>query len=109
MRHRKRGRKLSRTSAHRKSTRQNLAKALIEHERIVTTPAKAKETKSFVEKLITLARKAQAYKGAGSINEKSKYLHYYRLALRKLQDKKSVQKLFGEAHHSDRLAARTAR
>ena len=96
MRHKKKGRKLNRTSAHRKATRQNLAKALIEHERIITTPAKAKEARSFVEKLITLARKAQPYKNAASEDERAKYVHYYRRALTKLQDKKLVQKLFGE-------------
>ncbi len=96
MRHRKRGRKLSRTSAHRKAMRQNLAKALLEHERIITTPAKAKEAKPFVEKLITLARKAQPYKNAGGGDERARYVHFYRLAMKKLQDKKLVQKLFGE-------------
>ncbi len=101
MRHRKRGRKLSRTPAHRKATRQNIAKALIEHERIITTPAKAKETKSFVEKLITLARKAQPYKDADNEHDRAKYVHYYRQALKKLQDKKMVQKLFGEGPWRD--------
>ncbi len=101
MRHKKRGRKLSRSVAHRKATRQNLAKALLEHERIVTTPAKAKEAKSLIEKLITLARKAQPYKKAGSADERAKYVHYYRLALKKLQDKRLVQKLFGEGEWSE--------
>lgn len=101
MRHRKRGRKLSRTSAHRKAMRRNIAKALFEHERIITTPAKAKETKPFAEKLITLARKAQPYKNAAGADERAKYVHYYRLALKKLQDKHLVQKLFGEGRWRD--------
>ncbi len=110
MRHRKRGRKLSRTSAHRKATRQNLAKALFEHERIVTTPEKAKEVKSFVEKLITLARKAQPYKNSEASEDRARYVHYYRLAMRKLQDKRMVQKLFGEGqwHEGGSLAERYA-
>src|SRR4051795_4841632 len=58
MRHRKRGRHLNRNAAHRRSLFRNLSRALITHERIVTTVAKAKELRPFVEKLITLAKKA---------------------------------------------------
>ncbi len=101
MKHRKKGRKLSRSSSHRKATRQNLAKALLEHERIITTPAKAKEAQSFVEKLITLARKALPFRDSEDDDDRGKYLHYYRQAQSKLQDKKLVQKLFGEAEWSD--------
>jgi len=57
MRHRVKGRQLSRTSAHRKALRRNMAASLIEHGAIRTTPAKAKEVRPFVEKLITLAKK----------------------------------------------------
>ncbi len=96
MRHKKRGRKLGRTPSHREALRRNMAKALFEHERIVTTEAKAKETKSFIEKLITLARKAVPYRDSEKQDERAKYLHYFRKALGKLQDKKMVQKLFGE-------------
>ena len=56
MRHRVNGRQLSRTSAHRKALRRNLAASLIEHGAVRTTPAKAKEVRPFVEKLITLAK-----------------------------------------------------
>lgn len=96
MRHKKRGRKLGRTPSHRQALRRNMAKALFEHERIVTTEAKAKETKSFIEKLITLARKAVPYKDSEDKDDHAKYLHYFRQAQGKLQDKKMVQKLFGE-------------
>ncbi|MFW6044171.1 MAG: 50S ribosomal protein L17 [Planctomycetota bacterium] len=96
MRHRKKGRKLNRTASHREATRRNLAKALLEHERIITTPAKAKEAQSFVEKLITLARKSLPFKDSEDPEEKGKYLHYYRQAMGRLQDKEMVQKLFGE-------------
>jgi len=57
MRHRVNGRQLSRTSAHRKALRRNLAASLIEHGAVRTTPAKAKEVRPFVEKLITLAKR----------------------------------------------------
>ena len=57
MRHRVAGRRLSRTSEHRLALRRNLAAALIEHETISTTPEKAKDVRSFAEKLITLAKK----------------------------------------------------
>ena len=110
MKHRKHGRKLNRSSAHRKATRQNLAKALLEHERIITTPAKAKEARSFVEKLITLARKALPYKDSDDASDRGKYLHYYRQAAGKLQDKKMTQKLFGEGpwREKESLAERYA-
>src|SRR5438445_734329 len=57
MRHRKAGRKLGRSASHRLALKRNLARALFEHERIITTVAKAKEVRPFVEKLITLAKK----------------------------------------------------
>jgi large subunit ribosomal protein L17 len=56
MRHGIKGRKLSRTKAHRKSTLQSLAMALIKEHRIVTTVAKAKELRGFIEPLITRAK-----------------------------------------------------
>jgi len=56
MRHRKAGKKLGRTSAHRAAMARNIAIALIEHERIVTTVPKAKNVKPFVEKLVTQSK-----------------------------------------------------
>jgi len=110
MRHRKRGRKLGRTASHREALRRNLAKALLEHERIITTPAKAKEVRPFIERLITLSRRALPYKDTGKPEDRARYLHYYRLALKKLQDKKIVQKLFGEGdwREEESLASRYA-
>jgi large subunit ribosomal protein L17 len=96
MRHKKRGRKLNRSSSHRIALRRNMASALLRQERIITTPAKAKEVRPFVERLITLARRALPYRDTGSDEDRAKYLHYYRLALKRLQDKEMVQKLFGE-------------
>jgi large subunit ribosomal protein L17 len=57
MRHRVAGRKLQRTSSHRAALFRNMAAALIKHEQITTTVAKAKELRPYVEKLITLAKK----------------------------------------------------
>ena len=82
MRHRMRGRHFSRTSSHRRSMRRNLACNLFLHERIKTTPEKAKDTRSFVEKLITLAR--------------TDSVANFRRALALLDDKYVVRKLFRE-------------
>lgn len=57
MRHGMKGRKLNRTSSHRKAMFANMASALVKHEQIVTTLPKAKELKPFVDKLITLGKK----------------------------------------------------
>ena len=56
MRHRLRGRSFSRKSAHRKAMFENLAAALIKHEQITTTLAKAKDLRPFVERLITVGK-----------------------------------------------------
>ncbi|MCO4760764.1 MAG: 50S ribosomal protein L17 [Myxococcales bacterium] len=82
MRHLKSGRKLGRDTAHRKSMMLNLCKSLIEHERITTTEAKAKELRSWVEPLITLAKEDS--------------VHNRRLAFNKLRDRGLVHKLFTE-------------
>jgi large subunit ribosomal protein L17 len=57
MRHRVAGRKLQRTTAHRNALFRNMAAALVKHEQITTTLAKAKELRPYVEKLVTLAKK----------------------------------------------------
>ena len=82
MRHLKAGRKLNRTSAHRKAMFANMACALIKHEQIKTTLPKAKELRPIVERLVTQARNAK-----GS-------LHVRRLALSQIKDAKMVAKLF---------------
>lgn len=71
MRHRKRGRKLNRTTSHRKALRLNLALGLFENGRIITTVPKAKEVQSFCEKIISRSRE--------------KTLANYRLVLSRLQ------------------------
>ena len=82
MRHRKKGRKLSRTASHRRATLRNMAASLFLHERIETTTAKAKELRPFAERLITLARRGD--------------LHARRLAAAKIGDREVVGKLFDE-------------
>ena len=83
MRHRKAGRKLNRNASHRLALFRNLSRALITHERITTTLPKAKELRPFIEKLITLAKKA-ALANDGSPEGRTKALHYRRLAMAKL-------------------------
>ena len=82
MRHRNKGRQLSRTATHRKATLRNLATSLFRHERIETTTAKAKELRPFAERLITLARRGD--------------VHSRRLAGRKIQDRQVLGKLFDD-------------
>ena len=80
MRHRNAHRKLQRTSAHRAALFRNMAAALIKHEQITTTTAKAKELRPYVEKLITLAKK-------GGLSNR-------RLAQSRLMDDVQLTKLF---------------
>ena len=80
MRHRVGGRKLQRTSSHRTALFRNQAAALIKHEQILTTVAKAKELRPYVEKLVTLAKK-------GGLSNR-------RLAQSRLMDDTQLVKLF---------------
>ena len=80
MRHRMRGRKLNRTSQHRKAMFSNMAAALIKHEQIKTTLPKAKELRPIVDKLITLGKKGR--------------LHDRRRAFAFLRDDDMTAKLF---------------
>ena len=79
MKHRLKGKKLNRTSSHRKALLKNLSQALLKHEQIVTTLIKAKTLKPYVDKLITIGKKGS--------------LHARRHAIRKLGDSKLVTKL----------------
>ncbi len=83
MRHRLKGRQLSRNASHRLALFRNLSRAIITHESITTTVPKAKELRPFIEKLITLARKAAAVNDGTDIG-KVKALHYRRQAIMKL-------------------------
>ena len=80
MRHNKTGRKLSRKTAHRKALMANLAVALITHKKIKTTDAKAKELRTYVEPLITFAKRGD--------------LHARRQVLKKIRHKNVVRELF---------------
>ena len=80
MRHRNAGRKLGKTTQHRRAMFANMAASLIKHEQISTTLPKAKELKGFVERLITLGKKG------GLANR--------RLAMSRLRDETQVKKLF---------------
>ena len=80
MRHRKSGRKLNRTSTHRKAMFANMAAALIKHEQIKTTLPKAKDLRRVVDRLITLGKRGD--------------LHARRQAMSDLRDWAMTTKLF---------------
>ena len=80
MRHRNSGRKLNRSSSHRRAMFRNMATALLKHEQIKTTLPKAKELRPVVERMITLGKRGN--------------LHSRRQALSYLKDETIVQKLF---------------
>jgi len=81
MRHRCAGNRLGRTTEHRIAMTRNMANSMVLHERIVTTLAKAKAVKPYVEKLVTLGRKDTTPNRRRAFSE--------------LNDKASVKKLFG--------------
>ena len=82
MRHKKKGRKLGRKVGNRRALLMNLASQMITHKRIKTTDSKAKELRTYIEPLITLAKKDD--------------LHSRRMIIRKLPKKDIVKTLFDE-------------
>ena len=82
MKHRIKGKRLNRTSSHRKALFKNMAQAIIKHEQIITTLPKAKTMKPIIDKLITLGKKGS--------------LHARRQAFSQLRDNNMVSKLFGD-------------
>ena len=82
MKHRIKGKKLNRSSSHRKALFKNMAQAIIKHEQIVTTLPKAKTMKPIIDKLITLGKKGS--------------LHARRQAFSQLRDNIIVSKLFSD-------------
>ena len=82
MRHRVRGRKLGRTASHRAALLNSLAASLLKHKRIKTTLAKAKEARSYVETIITKAKKND--------------LHSIRQIIGAINDKEAVKELFND-------------
>ena len=96
MRHQRTRNKLSRSASHRKALFMNLAREVIDHERIKTTEAKAKAVKPEIDKLITLAKKGD--------------MHSRRMAMSRLgQDKFVTYKLFEEIapRYADRAGGYT--
>jgi len=88
MRHRNSGKRLGRNTSHRKAMLRNMVTSLLEHEKITTTDARAKELRPLTEKLITLAKRGD--------------LHSRRQATEVIRDRKTVAKLF------ERIAPRYA-
>jgi large subunit ribosomal protein L17 len=82
MRHLNQGRKLNRTSAHRKALFRNLVLALVKHERIRTTDAKAKELRRYADRMVTLGKRGN--------------LAARRLAFAFMQSHSAVKRLFDE-------------
>ncbi|MBN2723673.1 MAG: 50S ribosomal protein L17 [Deltaproteobacteria bacterium] len=100
MRHRHTGKILGRNSSHRKAMYRNMVSALIEHGRITTTVAKAKELRRFVEKTITWGISLGEILGKPveelTADQRAKLVHHYRMAARLLPDKNLLTKLFRE-------------
>jgi large subunit ribosomal protein L17 len=100
MRHRKSGRPLGRNSAHRSAMYRNMVTSLLEHERIHTTEAKAKELRRFAERTITrglsiqeiLAKPEEQRSG----DDKARVVHAYRMAGRLVRSREVLDKLFTE-------------
>ena len=82
MRHLKAGRKLGRTSSHRLATMRNMVTSLLQHEKIETTEAKAKELRPLTEKMVSLGKRGD--------------LHARRLAMRVIRDESVAKKLFDD-------------
>jgi len=82
MRHKVAGRKLGRSTGHRKAMYRNLVTDLLSYEKIITTEAKAKEVRGLAEKMITLGKEGS--------------LHSRRRALSFIMDKKTTEKVFDE-------------
>lgn len=80
MRHNKSGKRLGRNSSHRTAMLRNMVTSLIQHEKIVTTDARAKELRKIAERMITLGKRGD--------------LHARRQALQVIRDGKIVAKLF---------------
>jgi large subunit ribosomal protein L17 len=82
MRHKAKGRQLSRTSTHKRAMLRNMVTSLFQHDRVETTVAKAKELRPYAEKLITLARRGD--------------LHARRQVERRVKDRAVQSRLFKE-------------
>ena len=93
MRHRKRGRKFGRKTDPRRALRRDVVNSLFRHGRITTTLARAKEFRSYAEKMITIAKRGAAARAAG---DTVTALNAYRRLLSELHDETMVAKLIEE-------------
>ncbi|TPV94139.1 MAG: 50S ribosomal protein L17 [Myxococcales bacterium FL481] len=100
MRHQKTGRQLGRNSAHRKAMFRNMVTSLLEHERIRTTEAKAKELRRFVERTISIGLRLGDLltkpKEERTPEERARYAHALRMAGRMVRSREVLHKLFDE-------------
>lgn len=95
MRHLKSGRKLKRTASHRRALLCNMATSLLQHKRLKTTEAKAKELRPFVERLITKAKNAYLAEQNNQLpNGQTVDVHSRRVVGRYIRDKAVLQELF---------------
>ena len=98
MRHQKSGRKLSRTSAHRKAMFRNMVTSLLRHERITTTAAKAKELRGEIERTISVGVRLgdllDKPKEARTREEQARYAHAMAHAAKTVRDRDVLHKLF---------------
>lgn len=97
MRHLKSGRKLKRTASHKRALLRNLASSLIVNKRLITTEAKAKELRSFAEKIVTRAKTAYYNERNNRLPNGQVYdIHNRRLIASDIQDKGIIQNLMDE-------------
>jgi large subunit ribosomal protein L17 len=101
MRHRKSGRKLGRTSSHRKAMYRNMVTSLMLHGRIKTTEAKAKELRKVADRIITLGKRVplssmDGLEGQELADAKAQRVHAIRLARRYIVDRDARDMVFGE-------------
>ena len=109
MRHLKSGRKLGRTSSHRKAMYRNMVTSLMVHGQIRTTEAKAKELRSVADRIITLGKRVPPSSLEGLEGEelsvaKASRLHAIRQAARWINDKDALNRVFNE--YSERFKER---
>jgi len=100
MRHRNKGRQLGRNSTHRRAMFRNMVTSLIEHERITTTEAKAKELRRFTDKTISVSLRLGELltkpREERTREEQARYVHALRMASRMIQTREVLHKLFGD-------------
>lgn len=100
MRHQNAGRKLSRSSSHRRAMFRNMVTSLLEHQRITTTEPKAKELRRLAERTITTALRLGDLltkpREERSTAEQGKYVHALRMAGRMVRSRAALQKLFSD-------------